>query len=200
MARTKQYATAAERQSAYRERKRGTVTNVTPCTIVVYRIPGSAGGETLKEVIGVDTLGRFATKAYPRLRGKGELTVYVDATWCRAATPDDIERLMRQTVERNVTPTPVTLRFCMATVENADRFIGWLHMQGFVDVEQEETPLGTFTPTECTLLRKEHMKLQVTPMGDGKGHVVLEKGIEDLVALLRSEERAYAPSIPPDSD
>jgi len=34
MARTKQYATAAERQAAYRERQRANVTNVTPCTMM----------------------------------------------------------------------------------------------------------------------------------------------------------------------
>lgn len=166
---------------------RGKRTHHTHNPVVVYRIPGSAGGEALREVIGVDNLGRFATKAYPPSWVKGQMTMYVDATWCRAATPDDIERLMRQTVERTVTPTPVTFRYCMATVENADQFIGWLYMQGFVDVEKEETLLGTFTPTECTLLQKEHMQLEVTPMMDGKGHVVLTKGIEALVALLRDQ-------------
>lgn len=163
---------------------RGKRTHHTHNPVVVYRIPGSAGGEALREVIGVDNLGRFATKAYPPSWVKGQMTMYVDATWCRAATPDDIERLMRQTVERNVTPTPVTFSLCFANTARADLFLNWLYLQGFVEVPYSCEP---WTDEGTIMLQKEHMSLKVTPLSDGTAHIGLCDGIVSLVDLLRSQ-------------
>jgi hypothetical protein len=183
MPRQKTYATAADRQAAYRARKQQAAAGSR--RLVVWRQP--AGHELLREVVRVAAhtypdgrvLARLETKAFPASRVPTETRIHICASECRPATDEDIERLMmHQAINRNTLGVTIDLVHCRTT--KPVKLIAWLRSVGFV-----ETPIESAWPDDRELqMQKGHMRLRITHINDEVGIITLCEGHGDLIRLL----------------
>jgi hypothetical protein len=184
MPRYRQYETAAERQAAYRARKKQNVTNVTH-NLVVWRQP--AGYELLREVVKVTSytypdgrvMARLETRKFPPSSVATETHIHVCPSECRHATDEDIARLaMQEVTNRNVADVTIDLVHCRTA--KPIKLVAWLQSVGFV-----ETPYESTWGNEGTIqLQKGHMRLKIAHINDELGIVTLCEGHAALIRLL----------------